>query len=106
MFLETSPSLKEVRFPLLSDRTQEISRAYRVLDENSGASLRASFFISPEQIISAKFIYPKEVGRNLHEHVRLWAGLQEAKKTGKGIPADWVPGQPGIIRDPKNIGHI
>jgi peroxiredoxin (alkyl hydroperoxide reductase subunit C) len=106
MFLETSPSLKEVRFPLLSDRTQEISRAYRVLDENSGASLRASFFISPEQIISAKFIYPKEVGRNLHEHVRLLAGLQEAKKTGKGIPADWVPGQPGIIRDPKNIGHI
>jgi peroxiredoxin (alkyl hydroperoxide reductase subunit C) len=106
MFLETSPSLKEVKFPLLSDRTQEISRAYRVLDEHTGASLRASFFINPDQIISAKFIYPKEVGRNLHEHVRLLAGLQEAKKTGKGIPADWVPGQPGIIRDPKNIGHI
>jgi NADH-dependent peroxiredoxin subunit C len=106
MFLETSPSLKEVKFPLLSDRTQEISRAYRVLDEHTGATFRASFFINPDQIISAKFIYPKEVGRNLPEHVRLLKGLQEAKKTGKGIPADWKPGEPGIIRDPKMIGHI
>lgn len=106
VFLETSPSLKNVRFPLLSDRNQEISRAYRVLDEGSGAAFRASFFIDPKQIITAKFIYPREVGRNLAEHVRLLKGIQYAKVTGKGVPANWQPGEPGIIRDPKKIGHI
>lgn len=106
VFLETSPSLKEVRYPLLSDRNQEISKAYRVLDAKSGASLRASFFIDPDQIIRAKFIYPHEVGRNLDEHIRILKGIQYAQKTGQGIPANWKPGEPGIIRDPKKIGRI
>jgi alkyl hydroperoxide reductase subunit AhpC len=104
--LETSPSLKNFQGPLLSDRNQEISRAYRVLDAKSGAAFRASFFIDPDQIIRAKFIYPREVGRNLDEHIRLLKGLQYSKKTGEGVPANWKPGQPGIIRDPKKIGKI
>jgi peroxiredoxin (alkyl hydroperoxide reductase subunit C) len=106
VFLETSPSLKKVRYPLLSDRNQEISKAYRVLDEKSGAAYRASFFIDPNQIIRAKFIYPREVGRNLEEHVRLLKGLQYSIKTGQGVPANWQPGEAGIIRDPKKIGKI
>lgn len=91
---------------MLSDRTQEISKAYRVLDEHSGAAFRASFFIDPNQTIVAKFIYPREVGRNLAEHVRLLEGIQYSRKTGEGVPANWQPGQAGIIRDPKMIGHI
>lgn len=106
VFLDTSPSLKNVRYPLLSDRNQEISKAYRVLDEKSGAAYRASFFIDPDQIIRAKFIYPREVGRNLDEHIRLLKGLQYSKQTGEGIPANWKPGQSGIKRDPKKIGKI
>lgn len=106
VFWETSPSLKNVTYPLLSDRNQEISRAYRVLDPKSGASFRASFFIDPAQTIRAKFIYPREVGRNLNEHVRLLKGLQFAKQTGQGIPANWKPGEAGIIRDPNDIGKI
>jgi NADH-dependent peroxiredoxin subunit C len=106
VFLETSPSLKNVHYPLLSDRNQEISKAYRVLDEKSGAAYRASFFICPNQIIRAKFIYPREVGRNLDEHIRLLKGLQYAKQTGEGIPANWKPGEAGIKRDPKMIGKI
>lgn len=91
---------------MLSDRNQEISRAYRVLDENSGAAFRASFFIDPNQIITSKLIYPKEVGRNLAEHIRLLKGIQYGQKTGEGVPANWQPGEPGIIRDPQKIGHI
>ncbi|MCQ6281124.1 peroxiredoxin [Bacillus sp. EB600] len=106
VFLETSPSLKNVRYPLVSDRNQEISKAYRVLDEKSGASFRASFFIDPNQIIRAKFIYPREVGRNLDEHIRLLKGLHYSQKTGEGVPANWKPGESGIIRDPNNIGKI
>lgn len=76
------------------------------MDEHSGAPYRASFFINPDMIIEAKFIYPREVGRNLEEHVRLLEGLQYAKKTGEGVPANWMPGKPGMKRDPKMIGKI
>jgi alkyl hydroperoxide reductase subunit AhpC len=106
VFKETSPSLKHVTFPLLSDRTHSISKAYRVLDENSGASFRASVFLNPEQIIQAKLIYPGNIGRNLHEHVRILQALQYAKQTGKGTPANWMPGQQGMISDPNMIGKI
>lgn len=106
VFLETSPSLKNVKYPLLSDRNQEISRAYRVLDQNTGASFRASFFLDPKQMIQAKFIYPQEIGRNIDEHVRLLKALHYSIQTGKGIPVNWKPGEPGIARDPKNIGKI
>ncbi|PWW25545.1 peroxiredoxin (alkyl hydroperoxide reductase subunit C) [Cytobacillus oceanisediminis] len=106
VFKETSPSLKNVNFPMVSDRTHTISRAYRVLDEKSGAAVRASVFIDPNGIISAKLIYPGEVGRNLHEHVRIMQGIQYAQQTGQGVPANWKPGEPGITRDPNLIGKI
>lgn len=106
VFKDTSPSLKNVTFPMVSDRTQVISRAYRVLDENTGAAFRASVFIDPDQIIRAKLIYPGNVGRNLPEHVRMLEAFRYAKQTGKGVPANWVPGQQGISTDPANIGNI
>lgn len=106
VFKETSPSLKNVNFPMVSDRTHAISKAYRVLDEKTGAAVRASVFIDPNGIISGKLIYPGEVGRNLHEHVRIMQGIQFAQKTGKGVPANWQPGQQGITRDANLIGEI
>lgn len=106
VFKKTSPSLKNVTHPMLSDRTQVISRAYRVLDESAGAAFRASIFISPDQIIKAKFVYPREIGRNLPEHLRMLQAFRYAEQTGQGVPANWVPGQQGISDDPANIGNI
>jgi alkyl hydroperoxide reductase subunit AhpC len=106
VFKETSPSLKNVTYPMVSDRTQVISRAYRILDETTGACFRASVFIDPDGIIRAKLIYPGNVGRNLPEHVRMLQAFAYAKQTGKGVPANWVPGQQGVNTDPSNIGNI
>jgi NADH-dependent peroxiredoxin subunit C len=90
VFKQITPAIKEVGFPLVSDRTHEISQAYRVLDQTTGAAYRASFFISPDQIIHAKMIYPKAIGRNIPEHFRLLQALQYNKETGQGVPANWV----------------
>lgn len=91
---------------MLSDRTQAISRAYRVLDESTGAAFRASVFIDPDQIIRAKFIYPGNVGRNLPEHVRILEAIKYANQTGKVVPANWLPGEQGISPDPEKIGNV
>lgn len=106
VFTEISPSAAKVTFPLLSDRTHQISKAYRVLNEKTGAALRATIIIDPEGIIAARFVNPLEVGRNVYEILRVIQGIQYSRRTGEGIPANWAAGQPGIIRDPKYIGRI
>lgn len=106
VFTEVSPSAAKVTFPLLSDRTHQISKAYRVLNPKTGATFRATVIIDPEGMIVTKLVNPLEVGRNVYEILRLLAGIQYGRQTGEGVPANWVPGQPGIIRDPKMIGKI
>ncbi|MDQ0339712.1 peroxiredoxin (alkyl hydroperoxide reductase subunit C) [Caldalkalibacillus uzonensis] len=106
VFKEISPSARQVQFPLLSDRNHLISRAYRVLDEKAGAAFRATVIVDPDGMIVAKLIYPREVGRNTHEIVRLIQGLQFSRQTGLGVPANWVPGMSGIQRQTEDIGRI
>lgn len=106
VFTEVSPSGSKVTFPLLSDRTHKISKAYRVLNEETGATLRVTIIIDPDGTIVTKFVNPLEVGRNVYEIVRVIQGIQYSRRTGEGVPANWVPGQPGIIRDPKYTGKI
>ena len=92
VFKQITPALKDVSFPLISDRTHEISQSYRVLDQSTGTSFRASIFINPEQIIESKMVYPKAIGRNIPEHLRLLQALKYSKETGQGVPANWMPG--------------
>jgi NADH-dependent peroxiredoxin subunit C len=106
VFTEVSPSASKVNFPLLSDRTHNISRAYRVLNPKTGATFRATLIIDPEGMIVTKLVNPLEVGRNVYEILRLLSGIQYGRQTGEGVPANWVPGQPGIKRDPQFIGKI
>jgi len=106
VFAEISPHASTVQYPLISDRTQQISKQYGILDELAGASMRATFIIDPEGIVVSKMIYPKEVGRSRYEILRLIQGIQFGRKTGLGIPADWQPGQPGIKRDFRMSGRI
>lgn len=106
VFTEVSPSASQVTFPLLSDRTHKISKAYRVLNEKTGSTIRATIIIDPEGTIVTKFVNPPEVGRNVYEILRVIQGIQYSRRTGEGVPANWVPGKSGIIRDPKYIGRI
>jgi peroxiredoxin (alkyl hydroperoxide reductase subunit C) len=96
IFEETSPSGQKINFPLLSDRTQEVSRKYGVLNEKEGFAYRAAFIIDPESTIQAFLVNPQPVGRNIDEILRIIAGLQYHRKTGLGVHAGWEPGEQGI----------
>lgn len=104
VFKEISPSARYVQFPLLSDRNHRISRAYRVLDENTGTAVRATVVIDPHGTIVSKVVYPREVGRNTYELLRLIKAIQYGRETGLGVPANWMPGVPGIQRKTEDIG--
>lgn len=106
VFAEVSPSARTIQYPLLSDRSHEISRKYGVLREEWGFTYRATFIISPEGQVKYVSLYPPEVGRNVEEIIRVIQGLQFEAATGLGVPAGWQPGMPGIKRDFSMVGRI
>lgn len=106
IFAETSPSVRTVQYPLLSDRSRVISQQYGVLREELGFSYRATFIVGPDRQVKYASLYPPEVGRNVDEIIRVIQGLFYQKTSGLGVPAYWQPGMPGIIRDFKFTGKI
>jgi peroxiredoxin (alkyl hydroperoxide reductase subunit C) len=67
-------------FPLASDRSQAVSRAYQVLDD-SGQSARAVFIIDPEGVVRYEVVYDDRVGRSVDEVLRVLAALKAPGRT-------------------------
>ena len=78
-----------VDYPLLSDEEKKVSRAYGVLQEKEGVSLRATFIINPAREVSYSVVSHMNVGRSVEETLR----VLQALCTGKLCPAEWRPGE-------------
>lgn len=96
IFKQTSPSGQKINYPLLSDKTQRVSKIYGVLNEDGGFAYRSTFIIDPYGKIQAWLTNPQPVGRNIDEILRIIAALQYNKETGLGVQAGWQPGDRGI----------
>lgn len=97
---DISPAIQKVEYPMLSDPTGEVSRAYGVYNEEEGLAQRGRFVIDPDGIIKAIEILVDPVGRNTKELLRQIKALQHNRETGEAAPAGWEPGgktlKPGI----------
>jgi peroxiredoxin 2/4 len=80
--------IEGVRFPLASDKTQEVSRSYNVLIEEEGKALRGLFIIDPEGVLQYQVVHNLNIGRSVDETLRVLEGLQ----SGGLCSADWKPG--------------
>ncbi|ADG06018.1 peroxiredoxin [Kyrpidia tusciae] len=80
--------LGEIRYPLASDITKSVSRAYDVLIPEQGVALRGLFIIDPEGILRYQVVHDLNIGRSVDETLRVLEALQ----TGGLCPADWKPG--------------
>jgi peroxiredoxin (alkyl hydroperoxide reductase subunit C) len=78
-----------VSFPLFSDRTHAIARAYGVLMEAQGIALRGLFVVDPDSIVQHATINSLNVGRSVDETLRVLSAIQ----SGGLCPSDWKPGQ-------------
>ena len=78
-----------VNFPLLSDMEKQVSRAYGVLNEKEGVSLRATFIINPAGEVSYVVVSHTNVGRSVEETLRVLKAL----RTERLCPTDWKPGE-------------
>lgn len=86
-WFETDERLQKVKYPILADTTQEISRTYNVLGID-GASQRGTFVIDPEGILRWITVSDNSVGRSVKETLRVLKALQ----TGELCPVEWEPG--------------
>ena len=87
-----------LNFPLLSDHTMKISRAFGVLNphEDSGCALRATFIIDKEGMIRHTVVSSPSVGRAVIETLRALKALQYCEMHGEVCPAAWKPGKAGM----------
>lgn len=81
--------LGELRFPLASDNTHQVSKDYGVYLPEAGHALRGSFIIDPQGVLRSVTINDLDVGRSVDETLRTISAF----KTGGLCPLDWKPGQ-------------
>ena len=72
--------LGHLDFPLASDRNQQVSRAYGVLDD-AGQSARAVFIVDPEGVVRHEVIHDDRVGRSVDELLRVLTALRAPGRT-------------------------
>ncbi|KAJ1554699.1 Peroxiredoxin-2 [Cladochytrium tenue] len=95
--------LGNMKIPILSDITKEISSDYGVLIEKGadiGLALRGTFIIDPNQVVRQITINDLGVGRNVDETLRLLEALQFADEHGEVCPAGWHKGEKSMVPDP------
>jgi NADH-dependent peroxiredoxin subunit C len=95
---ESSEIIKKIRYPMLSDPTHKIAKAYGTYIEEEGLSLRATFIIDPDGLIKAFEFHDNNIGRNSDELLRkLEAAKFVRENTNKLCPMNWRPGKSTII---------
>ena len=93
----------DIDFPLISDKTKDITRMYGILF-NHCVALRGLFLIDKEGIVRYEVINDIPFGRNVQETLRMLDAIQFYEKNGNVCPANWQPGDNGI--EPSHEGVI
>jgi peroxiredoxin (alkyl hydroperoxide reductase subunit C) len=96
----------EVTFPVISDLTMEVSKAFGMLQPGASntQAVRAVFIIDPGAIVRAILYYPLSNGRNMQEIKRLLAAMQHSDKHKIATPANWQLGDDVIVPPPGSCG--
>ena len=93
----TSEIIKQIKFPMLADPAQRVSRDYETLIEDEGLSLRATFLIDPDGVVKAFEFHNNDIGRSVHELLRkLQAAKFTRERKGEVCPMNWHPGEKSI----------
>lgn len=93
--------LGDLKYPLVSDLTKKISKSYNVLTEQ-GTALRGLFIIDKQGIIQHALVNNLDFGRNVNETLRTLQAIQYVQMNPDEVcPANWQPGNPTIISNPR-----
>ncbi|NP_001310815.1 2-Cys peroxiredoxin BAS1, chloroplastic [Ziziphus jujuba] len=97
-----SGGLGDLKYPLISDVTKQISKSFGVLIPDQGIALRGLFIIDKEGVIQHSTINNLAIGRSVDETKRTLQALQYVQENPDEVcPAGWKPGEKSMKPDPK-----
>jgi len=104
---DVSPSVKQVRYPMVADNAGKLSRYFGTYVEEFGVCLRASFIIDPDGVVRACEFHDNRIGRSIEEILRkLQAAIFVRGHEDELCPANWRPGAKTLQAAIELVGKI
>lgn len=82
------PDLKNLKFPMIADTSKSLAESLGILEGENKVAYRTTYIIDPEGIIRWVCQNDLNVGRNVHEVLRVLDALQSGGMT----PCNWEKG--------------
>ena len=89
----------DLNFPIIADQDRVVSELYDMIHPGEGdtSTVRSVFIIDPSHKVRLTLTYPKSVGRNFSEILRVIDALQLTDAAPVSTPVDWEPGGRVIV---------
>lgn len=89
----------DLNFPIIADEDRVVSQLYDMIHPGEGdtSTVRSVFIIDPAHKVRLTLTYPKSVGRNFTEILRVIDALQLTDSAPVSTPVDWKPGERVIV---------
>lgn len=89
----------DLNFPIIADEDRVVSQLYDMIHPGEGdtSTVRSVFIIDPGHKVRLTLTYPKSVGRNFAEILRVIDALQLTDSAPVSTPVDWEPGERVIV---------
>ncbi len=89
----------DLNFPIVADPEHTVAELYDMIHPGEGdtSTVRSVFIVDPADKVRLILTYPKSVGRNFDEIVRVIDALQATDANPIATPADWRPGDRVIV---------
>jgi len=104
---DASDTIKKIKYPMIGDPTQTITKNFHVLIEEAGLALRGTFVIDPQGVIKVVETHDLGIGRDAKELYRKVVAAQYvATHPGEVCPAKWTPGEATLKPSLDLVGKI
>lgn len=89
----------DLNFPIVADPDRVVAELYDMIHPGAGdtSTVRSVFIVDPDNKLRLMLTYPKSVGRNFDEIVRVIDALQATDRAAIATPADWNVGDRVIV---------
>jgi peroxiredoxin (alkyl hydroperoxide reductase subunit C) len=102
-----SDAISKLRYVMIGDPSQTISRNFDVLDEEAGLAQRGTFIIDPDGIVQAAEINADGIGRDASTLVgKIKAAQYVRNNPGEVCPAKWEEGSETLKPSLDLVGKI
>ena len=89
----------KVGYPIIADDSRAVSELYDMIHPGEGdtSGVRSVFIIDPANTVRLTLTYPKSVGRNFDEILRVIDALQLTDSGPFSTPVDWKDGDRVVV---------